>query len=115
MAKKRESDKNGFVFSTNRDFKFEDGDNKEPETLMPAEQKLKIKLDTKHRGGKTVTLIAGFIGTDADLQTLGRSLKNACGTGGSAKDSEIIIQGDHRETVMPWLLKAGYKQSKKIN
>jgi translation initiation factor 1 len=114
MNKKKESDKNGFVFSTNRDFKFEHSEDKEPETAPPAQQKLRIRLDTKHRGGKTVTLITGFIGTDADLQTLGRSLKNACGTGGSAKDGEIIIQGDHRETVMPWLLKNGYALSKKI-
>jgi translation initiation factor 1 len=114
MAKKKEGDKNGFVFSTNRDFKFEHAEDKEPETVPPAQQKLRIRLDTKHRGGKTVTLITGFIGTDADLQTLGRSLKAACGTGGSAKDGEIVIQGDHRETVMPWLLKNGYVLSKKV-
>lgn len=114
MSKKKSGDKNGFVFSTNRDFKFESGADKEPETLPPAAQKLRIRLDTKHRGGKTVTLITGFVGTDADLQTLGKSLKNACGTGGSAKDSEIIIQGDHRETVLPWLLKNGYALSKKV-
>lgn len=113
MNKKIKSDKNGFVFSTNRDFKFEEDNANAPETLPPAQQKLKIRLDTKHRGGKTVTLISGFVGTDADLQTLGRSLKNACGTGGSAKDSVIIIQGDHRETVLPWLLKNGYAHSKK--
>jgi len=114
MNKKKESDKNGFVFSTNPNFQFQSDDADGPETLPPAQQKLKIRLDTKHRGGKTVTLISGFIGTDADLQTLGRSLKNACGTGGSAKDGQVIIQGDHRETVMPWLLKAGYTASKKV-
>src|SRR5690242_1738430 len=114
MSKKKESDKNGFVFSTNRDFRFEDNDPKEPETLPPAQQPLKIRLDTKHRGGKTVTLITGYIGADSDLQTLGKSLKNACGTGGSAKDSVIIIQGDHRETVLSWFQKNGYKLSKKF-
>ncbi|HUQ96852.1 MAG TPA: translation initiation factor [Chitinophagaceae bacterium] len=114
MAKKRDSDKSGFVFSTNRDFKFNDNEPKEPDTLEPAQQQLRIRLDTKHRGGKTVTLISGFVGYDSDLQTLGRSLKNACGTGGSAKDGSIIIQGDHRETVLPWLLKNGYKLTKKL-
>lgn len=114
MSKKKGTDKSGFVFSTNPNFKFESDEPKEPETVPPAQQPFKIRLDTKHRGGKTVTLITGFIGSDADLQTLGRSLKNACGTGGSAKDGVIIIQGDHRETVLPWLLKNGYKNSKKI-
>ena len=114
MNKKNKNDKSGFVFSTNPNFKFESDDANAVETLPAEQQKLRIRLETKHRGGKTVTLIAGFIGTDADLQTLGRSLKNACGTGGSAKDGEIIIQGDHRETVLPWLLKNGYKGSKKV-
>jgi translation initiation factor 1 len=114
MSKKNKNDKSGFVFSTNPNFKFASDEPTEPETLPPAQQQFKIRLDTKHRGGKTVTLISGFIGSDADLQTLGRSLKNACGTGGSAKDGVIIIQGDHRETVLPWLLKNGYKNSKKI-
>lgn len=114
MSKKKGSDKNGFVFSTNPNFNFQNDDAAATETLPPKEQKLRVRLETKHRGGKTVTLITGFIGTDADLQTLGRSLKNACGTGGSAKDGEIIIQGDHRETVMPWLLKNGYSSSKKV-
>jgi translation initiation factor 1 len=114
MNKKNKNDKSGFVFSTNPDFKFESDDANAVETLPAEQQKLRIRLETKHRGGKTVTLITGFMGTDADLQTLGRSLKNACGTGGSAKDGEIIIQGDHRETVLPWLLKNGYKGSKKV-
>ena len=114
MNKKTKNDKHGFVFSTDPNFKFNSDAPEEVETLPPAEQKLKIRLDTKHRGGKTVTLTTGFVGTDTDLQTLGRSLKNACGTGGSAKDGEIIIQGDHRETVLAWLLKNGYKATKKI-
>lgn len=114
MNKKSKNEKSGFVFSTNPNFKFNSDEPDAVETAPPAQQSLRIRLETKHRGGKTVTLITGFIGTDADLQTLGRSLKNACGTGGSAKDGEIIIQGDHRETVLPWLLKAGYGLSKKI-
>lgn len=114
MSKKKSNDKNGFVFSTNPNFQFQQEDAAAQETLPPAQQKMRIRLETKHRGGKTVTLVAGFIGTDDDLQTLGKHLKNACGTGGSAKDGEIIVQGDHRDKVLQWLLKAGYGGSKKL-
>ena len=82
------------------------------ETLAPAQQKLRIRLETKHRAGKAVTLITGFIGKEEDLEKLGKQLKNFCGTGGSAKDAEIIIQGDQRLKVLPWLVKNGYTQSK---
>jgi len=114
MSKKNKPDTRGFVFSTNPDFNFETGDNTPQQTLAPAQQKLKIRLETKHRGGKAVTLITGFAGTDDDLETLGKSLKNYCGTGGSVKDGEIIIQGDQRDKVLQWLLKNEYKQSKRI-
>jgi translation initiation factor 1 len=113
MAKKFISNTNGFVFSTDPNFKLE---NDEPmqETLPPAQQKLKIRLETKHRGGKAVTLLTGFIGTDTDFEELGKKLKNFCGTGGSAKDGDIIIQGDQRDKVLQWLLKNDYKQTKKV-
>lgn len=113
MAKKFTSNTNGFVFSTDPNFKLED---EEPaqETLPAAQQKLRIRLETKHRGGKAVTLVTSFVGTDDDLQDLGKKLKNFCGTGGSAKDAEIIIQGDQRDKVLQWLLKNDYKQTKKI-
>ena len=114
MRKKNKPDTGGFVFSTNPGFNFETGDNTPQETLIPVQQKLKIKLETKHRGGKAVTLIIGFTGTEEDLETLGKTLKNYCGTGGSVKDCEIIIQGDQRDKVLQWLLKNGYKQTKKI-
>ena len=114
MSKKNKGDKNGFVFSTDPNFRFEEEEQNAAETLPPAQQKLKVKLETKHRGGKTVTLIEGFIGTEEDLETLGKSLKNFCGTGGSAKDGEIIIQGDQREKVLQWLMKNGYKNAKRI-
>ena len=114
MSKKNKPDTRGFVFSTNPDFNFETGDNTPQQTPAPAQQKLKIRLETKHRGGKAVILITGFAGTEDDLEMLGKSLKNYCGTGGSVKDSEIIIQGDQRDKVLQWLLKNGYKQSKKI-
>ncbi len=112
MSKKK-PDSRGFVFSTDPNFRFEE-EEKNIETLLPAQQKLKIRLDTKHRGGKAVTLIEGFVGKDEDFEDLGKKLKTFCGTGGSAKDGEIIIQGDQREKVIQWLKKNGYSQIKKI-
>jgi translation initiation factor 1 len=113
MSKKNKPDTRGFVFSTDPNFRFEE-DNEVQETLPADKQKLKVKLDKKNRGGKEVTLIEGFVGTDEDLQELGKKLKNSCGTGGSAKDNEIIVQGDQREKVLQWLLKNNYKNTKKI-
>lgn len=114
MSRKNKSDKHGFVYSTDPNFRFQHEEEKAAETLPPQQQKLKVRLDTKQRGGKIVTLVEGFIGPDEDLQVLGKSLKNFCGTGGSAKDNEIIIQGDQREKVLQWLLKNNYKNTKKI-
>ena len=114
MSKKNKPDGRGFVFSTDPDFKFEEESNS-TETLAPGQQQLRIRLDTKHRAGKAVTLVEGFIGKEEDLQELGKKLKSYCGTGGSAKDGEIIIQGDQRAKVMQWFLKNGYKNVKKIN
>ena len=114
MSKKNKSDKHGFVYSTDPNFQYQNEEEQAAETLAPQQQKLKVRLDSKQRGGKTVTLIEGFIGTDDDLQTLGKALKNFCGTGGAAKDGEIIIQGDNRDKVLQWLLKNGYKNAKKI-
>ncbi len=113
MSKKNKPDTRGFVFSTDPNFKFEE-ENDSQETLEPSQQKLRVRLETKHRGGKAVTLIIGFIGTTDDMEDLGKKLKNFCGTGGSAKDGEIIVQGDQREKVIQWLLKNNYKQSKKV-
>lgn len=113
MSKKNKGDKNGFVYSTDPNFQYEQEDNPPQETLLPKQQRLRVKLETKHRGGKTVTLIQGFIGTENDLEDLGKKLKNYCGTGGSTKDNEIIIQGDQRDKVMQWLLKNDYTGTKK--
>lgn len=110
---KNKTDKHGFVYSTDPNFRFENEEEQNAETLSAKQQKLKIRLDTKHRGGKMVTLIEGFIGKEEDLEELGKKLKNFCGTGGSAKDSEIIIQGDQREKVLQWLMKNGYSNTKK--
>jgi len=112
MSKKNKLDKHGFVYSTNPNFKFEEID-ETIETLAPQLQKLRIWLDTKQRAGKTVTLITGFVGSTLDLEILAKQLKNICGTGGNAKDNEIIIQGDQREKVLQWLLKNNYTNTKK--
>ena len=113
MSKKNKPDTRGFVYSTDPNFSFEE-DKSVVDTLLPAQQKLKVRLDTKHRAGKAVTLITGFIGKAEDMEDLGKKLKTFCGTGGSAKDGEIIVQGDQREKVLQWLIKNGYKQAKKI-
>ena len=113
MSKKNKPDTRGFVYSTDPDFSFEP-EQEQLETAAPAKQKLRIRLDTKHRAGKVVTLVEGFSGTDEDLQELGKKLKSFCGTGGSAKEGEIIVQGDQREKVLLWLQKNGYSLSKKI-
>lgn len=111
MSKKNKADTRGFVYSTDPNFSFE-ADDQVQETLPAAQQKLRIRLETKHRAGKAVTLITGFIGLESDLEVLGKLLKNFCGTGGSAKDAEIIIQGDQRTKILSWLIKNGYTQSK---
>lgn len=103
---------NGIVYSTDANLKVEE--KREEETLPIHEQILKVRLDAKHRGGKVVTLIEGFSGTEDDLERLGRQLKFFCATGGSVKNYEIIIQGDHREKIFQWLIKAGFSKTKKL-
>ncbi len=112
MSKKINS-LSGLVYSTDPNFKIEEDENLEEQTILPAEQKIKIRLDKKHRGGKMVTLIENFTGKNADKEELGKKLKTVCGTGGSVKDGEILVQGDNRDKVLQWLLKNGYKNSKK--
>jgi len=112
MSKKNKPDSRGFVYSTNPDFSFKQ-EEEMSETFSPAQQKLRVRLETKHRAGKAITLIYGFVGKENDLEELGKKLKSYCGTGGSVKDGEIIVQGDQREKVMQWLIKNGYTNSKK--
>lgn len=106
--KKRE----GVVYSTSDDFEFNESSDESTDTLPPEQQNLKVMLDKKARAGKKVTLIDGFIGSDDDLKELGKMLKNKCGVGGSAKEGEILIQGDHRDKVVQVLQLAGYKAKK---
>jgi translation initiation factor 1 len=113
MSKKNKPDNRGFVFSTDPNFRFEEEPESDRETLPANQQKLRVRLDTKQRAGKAVTLVTGFIGKEDDVEELGKKLKNFCGTGGSVKDGEVIIQGDQREKVLQWLLKNDYKNSKK--
>ncbi len=102
----------GMVYSTNPDFQYETPRQEGADTLPPARQDLRVWLDKKSRAGKQVTLVKGFVGSEDDLRALGSMLKNKCGVGGSAKDGEIIIQGDFRERIVDILTKAGYKAKK---
>jgi len=112
MSKKK-PDRNGIVYSTDPDFRPEEESIPE-ESVMPRQQKLRVKLDTRQRAGKAVTLVEGYIGPTPELEELGRRLKAYCGTGGSVKDGLIIIQGDQRVKITEWLQKNGYAQTKRI-
>lgn len=102
------------VYSTNPDYHYNEEGNEEMDTQPKEKQLLRISLDKRNRKGKAVTLVTGFTGNDDDLQELGRMLKTKCGVGGSAKEGEIIIQGDHREKVLGILQKEGYVKSRII-
>jgi translation initiation factor 1 len=101
----------GLVYSTDPNFQPQPEPDHQPDTLPPGQQTLRLWLD-RRGGGKTVTAVRGFVGTDADLADLGKQLKAACGTGGSVKDQEILIQGDQREKVLAWLTANGYGAKK---
>jgi translation initiation factor 1 len=114
MNKKKGPTHSGIVYSTNPDFKLEEEESAPSETPAPKQQRLKIRLDTRQRAGKAVTLVEGFIGKEEELEELGKKLKTHCGTGGSVKDGGIIVQGDQRDKVVQWLQKNGYTSSKRI-
>lgn len=113
MAKKKINTSGGIVYSTSSDFKIEENEDS-AETLPKEQQLLKIILDKKHRAGKIVTIIYGFQMSGEEIEALSKQLKTFCGSGGSVKENEIIIQGDHRDKVLQWLLKNGYGKSKKV-
>ena len=110
MARKNQwKNRDGVVYSTNSDFSYQHENEGDEATLSPQNQQIKVLLDKKSRGGKQVTLVEGFIGSEEDLKELGKLLKSKCGVGGSAKQGEILIQGDHRKKVLEILIKEGYK------
>ncbi len=110
MAKKK---KKYVVYSTNPDFDYDYNEEEAQETLLASEQRLYVSLDRKRRGGKEVTLVEGFIGSNEDLKELGKYLKSKCGVGGTAKDGEIIVQGNFKDKVFDLLIDEGYSVKKK--
>ena len=114
MNRKKNNDRNGFVYSTDPNFRLEEEPAADNETLPAAQQNLRVLLDKKQRAGKAVTLVTGFVGQAADLDDLGKAVKQFCGTGGAVKEGEIIVQGDQRDKVLAFLLKQGYSKTKKI-
>ena len=112
MSKKNNTRPDGLAYSTNKEFFNDFPEEESRETLPKEKQKLRVKLDTKQRAGKVVTLVDGFSGTNDDLEALGKQLKTKCGAGGSAKDGFIIVQGDYRDKIIAWLKEWGYTQTK---
>ena len=111
MKKNEWKERLGVIYSTNPDYTFQYQDEIEETTLPKEKQALRVTLDKRNRGGKTVTLITGFRGTNEDLANLGKLLKIKCGVGGTAKDGEIIIQGDFRQKIIEILTKEGYTKA----
>ena len=105
-------DRLNIVYSTNPDFGYETDEVADEETLDKKQQKLRVAMEKKGRGGKTVTLIRGFVGSESDLKELGKLVKTKCGVGGSVKDGEILIQGDFKQRVIELLKAEGYTQTK---
>lgn len=112
MSKKKNKRREGIVYSTNDDFAYQTNEEQQEGTLPPNQQDLRVMLDKKARKGKQVTLVTGFVGSEDDLKDLGKMLKSKCGAGGSAKDGEIMVQGDFRDKVLEILHKEGYKAKK---
>ena len=112
MSKKHTARPDGLAYSTNKDFFNDFPQEPAADTLPAAQQKLRVKLDTKQRAGKVVTIVDGFTGTTSDLEELGKKLKTKCGAGGSAKDGFILVQGDYKDKVITWLREWGYTQTK---
>lgn len=112
MSKKGKKGRSGVVFSTDPDFEYSYGQDEEQDEIPPQQQKLRVFIDRKQRKGKEVTLVTGFVGPEDALKELGKFLKSKCGVGGSAKDGEILIQGNQRDKVVQLLKAEGYTQTK---
>ena len=109
---KSKKERVNIVYSTNQDFDYDYDEEEELETLEPGEQDLRVQIDRKNRKGKEATLVTGFVGTEEDLKDLGKTLKSKCGVGGTAKDGEILIQGNHKEKIFNLLVDMGYRVKK---
>ncbi|MDR3118781.1 MAG: translation initiation factor [Mediterranea sp.] len=107
-------DRLNIVYSTNPDYGYEGESNEEQATPEPSKQDLRVRLDRKNRGGKVVTLVTGFAGAETDLKELGKFLKAKCGVGGTAKDGEIVVQGDFKQKIVELLQKEGYSRTKPV-
>ena len=112
MKKNDWKDRLNIVYSTNPDFQYSTDEKEETETLPKQQQKLRVSIEKNHRGGKTVTIVRNFIGSDEDIKELGRLLKTRCGVGGTTKDGEILVQGEFKEKIIEILKKEGYTQTK---
>lgn len=113
MAKKNQARPDGLMYSTNKDFfNSYEPEQEEQETIAKDKQKLRVQLDTKQRAGKVVSTVSGFVGTDEDLEALGKMLKTKCGAGGSVKEGIIMVQGDYKTKIISWLIEWGYKNTK---
>lgn len=112
MANNGWKDRLGVVFSTNPDYQYDSQEVQEQETLPKSEQRLRVAIEKNGRGGKVVTIIRGFIGTEEDIKSLSKFLKTKCGVGGSVKDEEIIIQGNVKDKVIALLKADGYPNTK---
>lgn len=112
MKKNDWKDRLNIVYSTNPDFNYQLDEEEEQATIDPKQQKLRVSIEKKGRGGKTVTVISGFIGSEDDLKELGRMLKTKCGVGGAVKDGEILIQGEFKQRIIDLLKAEGYSQTK---
>ncbi len=102
----------GMVYSTNPDYQFQTDESVEPDTLPKNQQRLRVRIERNGRGGKTVTIVGGFVGAEADIKELGKWLKGRCGVGGSVKDGEILVQGEFKERIINLLKSEGYTQTK---
>ena len=112
MKKNDWKDRLNIVYSTNPDFQYSTDEKEETETLPKQQQKLRVSIEKNHRGGKTVTIVKNFVGSDEDIKELGRLLKTRCGVGGTRKEGEILIQGEFKEKIIEILKKEGYTQTK---